>query len=569
MTIAWWRTDARVWSAQGWSLELRGDELAEIRYAGRLALRAVRATVRDHGWLTVPAVVESVDESGDRLTLTLRHEGLGARITSRLMVGAVPGELRIEWDADNGPAFDTCRTGLVALHPATDAGRPSTVEHPDGGTERVTLPTEITPHQPIREIRELRIDDGPEVRFDGDVFEMEDQRNWSDASFKTYSRPLALPYPYRLDDGEQVRQSIRIRMPDAPATRGDAGHGSVISLRPAGPLPEIGVEASTAPDPVESSDIGDFRVVQLDLTTPNWRAALDRAARDGLPLDVRLITDGDPRALCDAAHALREARPLRVAAFDPVEHVSTGTIVDAVCAALTAAGVSVPVLAGTRAHFTELNRERHRIPADVDGIAYTITPLFHSVDTEQLIEALGMQRLIAAQSVRIADGRPVHIGPVTLRPRFNNVATTPEPAPTRADLSEGYGSQFTGAVDERQHAPELAAWLIASAAALAVPGVAAISWFETVGPRGVLGTPAVEALRALLALEGTLLSGGSPDGLVWAMGARGNGGDVVLAANLDRRARTFSVAPSSSDEVVVSLEPGTWTRLSPPRPLRE
>ena len=27
----------------------------------------------------------------------------------------------------------------------------------------------------------------------GDSFEMEDHRNWTDASFKTYVRPLALP----------------------------------------------------------------------------------------------------------------------------------------------------------------------------------------------------------------------------------------------------------------------------------------------------------------------------------------------------------------------------------------
>jgi hypothetical protein len=31
--------------------------------------------------------------------------------------------------------------------------------------------------------------------MEGDAWEMEDHRNWLDASFKTYVRPLALPYP--------------------------------------------------------------------------------------------------------------------------------------------------------------------------------------------------------------------------------------------------------------------------------------------------------------------------------------------------------------------------------------
>ena len=37
--------------------------------------------------------------------------------------------------------------------------------------------------------------------MEGDTFEMEDQRNWTDASYKTYVRPLALPWPYTLAGG--------------------------------------------------------------------------------------------------------------------------------------------------------------------------------------------------------------------------------------------------------------------------------------------------------------------------------------------------------------------------------
>ncbi len=34
---------------------------------------------------------------------------------------------------------------------------------------------------------------------------MEDHRNWSDASFKTYVRPLALPWPYTLQRGIEFK----------------------------------------------------------------------------------------------------------------------------------------------------------------------------------------------------------------------------------------------------------------------------------------------------------------------------------------------------------------------------
>ncbi|MES2865495.1 MAG: hypothetical protein V4703_01860, partial [Actinomycetota bacterium] len=276
----------------------------------------------------------------------------------------------------------------------------------------------------------------------------------------------------------------------------------------------------------------------------------------------------DPQPLADAASAFARLPIIAVTPFDSVLHVSDGSIVARTRTALDEAGIRTELRAGARSHFTELNREKARIPNEVDGIAFTTTPLFHSLDTEQLVEALPMQRLIATQAVGMADHRPVHIGPVTLRPRFNNVATSPGPAPTRTDLSEGYGAQFTGADDDRQMSPELAAWTIASAAALAIPGVASISWFETWGPRGLrdLGRephPAAEAIAVLTSLAGrTLLSGSSPDGLLWAIGARAADEDIVLVSNLDRASRAFRVAVPGRPALSGSLPAGSWMRLT-------
>lgn len=569
MTGSWWQDNAISWQSGEWSIELRGDELAEIRYHGRQVLRGVRAAVRDRGWLTVPVHVDERSFDDTSLHLRLRHEGLGALLTSSLSAKVEGTALRIAWEADNQVLFDTNRTGLVALHPASAAGEPVTVVHDDGSIEQTAFPHDISPHQPIMDIRELRIgDDGATmtVKFEGDVFEMEDQRNWTDASFKTYSRPLALPFPYALPSGERVQQSITIHV-DGDASSAPAPSGLLI-LQEAGVFPEIGVESSTAPDPGPSCSDGGFRVVELNLTTLSWPAALARAAADALPLDVRLVTDGKPAPLAAVAAALAVLDVRRVAPFDVMLHVSDTATVTATRAALAAAGVTASLIGGARSHFTELNRERHRLPDDLDGVTFTTTPLSHTLDTEQLIEAVAMQRLLALQSVQKAGGQPVHIGPVALRPRFNNVATTPEPAPTRRDLSEGYGAEFTGAADHRQRAPELAGWTIASAAALAVPGVESLSWFETWGPRGIrdlqgMAGPAAEAIDALAPLVGgTLLWSASPDGLIWALGARSNTEDTILVANLDRVSRIVQLqcgavgAPHERQ-----LSSGSWSQL--------
>src|SRR6185437_7868534 len=92
---------------------------------------------------------------------------------------------------------------------------PLGIIHLDGSVTSSRFPLLISPEQVAAGIAGLRycvngID--TEITFQGEVFEMEDQRNWSDASFKTYCRPLSLPIPYRLNAGEIRRQEIHVRI---------------------------------------------------------------------------------------------------------------------------------------------------------------------------------------------------------------------------------------------------------------------------------------------------------------------------------------------------------------------
>ena len=337
---------------------------------------------------------------------------------------------------------------------------------------------------------------------------------------------------------------------------------------------ELGLGASNAPDPAPA-DRGPkpgAMLVELDLRTPNWSAALSRAASSGAPLDVRVIASaGAPFERLAAALPAVAGTPgiVRIGVFEAELHVTDAAVLTALRTALEAADVRPPIIAGSRAHFTELNREWDTIPRDVDGIAFSTTPLFHSLGTEQLVESVSVQRTIARQAVALADGLPVHVGPVTLRPRYNDVATTPPSLPTRDDLEEGYGAEFTGAADPRQSAPELAAWTIASAAALAVPGVASIAYFEEWGDRGIRSasgaalpvSAAFDALGELADRDAQLLWGDSPDGLIWAVGAHRDDGDVVLIANLDRVPRQLTVQIEDRS-TAVHLEPLSFSRVA-------
>lgn len=574
-----WFTESRAWASGPWSLALRDDELADISYDGRLVLRSIRAVVRDHDWNTAMLAVDRVRDGDGVLMLHVRSHGFGSDFRGVVRVEADRDRLRVITDLESGAEYRTNRTGLVVLHPPGVAGAELAVTHADGTRERTAFPREISPHQPVRDIAELawrHAGLSVTASFAGDVFEMEDQRNWTDASFKTYSRPLALPFPYTVGTGERVRQSVTLRaVPDAdppvPAPT------DVIALAPTGPVPDLVLGAATGPDPAPRPEPrGTAVLVELDLRTPTWRAALTRAGAAGLPLDVRFVVEPDGLdVLAGAADALRGIPLVRVGVFDAsgaARHVSPSATVDALRAALGAAGVAAPVVGGSRSHFTELNRERHRLPVDLDGLAVTLTPLFHSLGTEQLVESVAMQRLVARQAVTFAAGMPVHVGPICLRPRFNDVATAPEPAPTRDDLAEGYGAAFTATDDERQTSPELAAWTISSAAALSIPGVASIAWFEQWGPRGVRSNtgeayPVAGAIDALAELAGgTLLGGDSPDGLLWALGSTRADETVILTANLDRRERALTIRLPDGRDASVTLGPASFRRLTVPHP---
>lgn len=536
-----------------WQFDLRLDEFADIKFQGQTVLRSVRAVIRDRNWNTADLEIDTLTQTENVFELAVHSVGFDAEfagIVSAKFEGAV-ATFTMELTAQQ--AYETNRTGLIVLHSPDVAGAKLEVTHSNGETESAKFPMSISPNQPVLDIAALGWQQGNlqiDLAFAGDVFEMEDQRNWSDASFKTYSRPLSKPFPYSVASGEKILQILKIQVQQisAPIERAKQNR---IALTKSGKFPQIEVGASTAPDalpeswetfgnPKNYSPVTEVTLVELDLQSTNWKAALIRAAQSSKKLDVRFIANAESDLLA-AVTQLQELPVVRVAVFDSASHVSNPALVEAVRQALAEAKITIPVASGARSHFTEFNREQETILPGAIEITFASTPLFHSLTTEQLLESVAMQRIIAHQVVKMADGKPVHIGPITLRPRFNNVATVKQPAPTKSDLSEGYGAEFTGSNDERQATRELAAWVIASAAATSVSGVDSITWFEQWGPRGLASEtgqeyPAAKAVRQLASLAGQdLYMGESPDGFVWAMGAQDSAGKLtVLASNLHR-----------------------------------
>ncbi len=495
-------------------MELRGDELADIQYCGHPVLRAVRAVVRDHDWRTLSPTIESVStsdhEGGVTLGLTLRFAGYGAEYQADLTLQVSGHALTVTFDGLASKNFSSNRIGLVALHWPDEAGRDILITSSDGSRAKKTFPRDISPHQPFVDVAAMtweRAGSAFHLEFTGDIFETEDQRNWTDASFKTYSTPLSRPFPVSVLAGDRVHQSLRLTAASGnPMTEvlPRKEEQNVLTLRShvRGRVPGLGTSSSRTA--VKLSVVPGLEALIVELPADDTteaheilKTALQQAAELGTTLDVRVTA-----TQADDLNPILDLLPLesvtRIGVFSSNGHVTEPGLWERLCFEADRRGFTGLLIAGTRAHFTELNRRQHVLPGGADAITYSITPQMHATEVAHIVESLPIQRQTALNALRIGSGRPLHIGPVTLKARFNAVST---------DRGENHKTSEQMTTDPLQTENFTAAWLLGSIAALTLPGVESVSYFEASGPRGFLAddgtpTPAFKIFRDLAALRG-------------------------------------------------------------------
>ncbi|MFI5262376.1 MAG: hypothetical protein ACHQZR_07475 [Candidatus Limnocylindrales bacterium] len=493
---------------------LVGVDVQRVRWGDLELVDRVYMSVRDRNWDTIAPVISGLRirrDAGHPLVVTFdgrtRAEALDLAWQGTI---TVTGDGRIVYDmvGEARTDFRYCRIGFCVLHAAAvAAGRPYVAETP-GGQVRGVLPRLVAP-QTIVDGHEMplfpacsaiALDLGGVVAradFEGSLFVMEDQRNWTDASFKTCCTVDA-PYPYEARRGERFGQRVTISAagppPPAPVRRPrprrvGLDHASIV------PWPALGLGTSPQLDrPLAAAEVARLRALGVDhlrvdvrLSTPTWHATLARAVRDaratGARLEIALFADHATLGLVGELTALLQPSEVaRVLVFDEPTAANQTTpieLFEAVRARLASIAGSCALVGGTDGDFAELNRDRP--PEGVfDGLVYAMNPQVHAFDDGSLVETLAAQATTVATARSFAGARPVLVSPVTLRQRFN-------PSATDAATPVAGGS-LPPAVDARQMSLFAAGWTLGSLAALAGAGAASMTYFETVGWRGIMET---------------------------------------------------------------------------------
>lgn len=490
--------------------ELEDGNLRHIRIGGREAIRGIAYLVRDRNWGTYTPSIQNlqIEQDADRFTVTYDATCRDAEqeYRYRARIEGTPERIVFSARGEGVTDFVTNRAGFVVLHPIDGvSGEPLEVLHVDGGVEHSRFPDRIDPVQPFLNVRALTHELSPGVRvtcrMDGDTFEMEDHRNWTDASYKTYVRPLAAPKPYRIAKGESTEQAVTLTV-SAPV--------SAVSVHPqpvrivlgaaAGRVPEIGLQLD--PDlPLEDH----VRKLLAALAPAHLRCRFDPRRHDattlaraaGVARDVgaKLLLDAVLPALADpATEAKAVARAVEEADAD-VAALIVSPAPDLQAIMLGAPEPECPPLAdvyaamrnafpgkrlggGTYSFFTDLNRKRPPA-ALLDFVTHATCAIVHAADDTSVMETLESLPAIIASATDIAGEKDYHIGPATIGLLHNPHAPAPIPNPEN-------GRKTMVRQDPRQRGLLGAAWHLGYVARCAEAGVGTVTLAAPAGEFGVI-----------------------------------------------------------------------------------
>lgn len=490
---------------------LDGVDLRNVRLAGVELAQRIYVAVRDDVWNTVPAMISDVlvEDGGDHfaVTFTAHHAYADIDYTwAGRITGDRDGVITYSMDGTAGGSFRYAKIGFN-VHHALDSSvaRPYTAHTPAGEVSG-TLPAIIDPQRfidgrltaifPEYDSLTLLPADGvrAEFTFEGDLFEMQDHRNWTDANFKSYGTPLSVPWPMDATPGQTFHQAVIVRGVGDVAARTPLANRVCVTADRTGTLPRLGSLLTSEHLPLSDRERELVRRIGLDhcrvdvyLEDEDWRLWLrdaSAACRDlELPLELALfVADGTEERLPALRSALEESGTdvARILVFSEGRGFAIGRrttpadLMRTVRNHIADVVGGAPFIGGTNQFFAELNREYPDASA-IDGAVYSMNPQTHAADDRSVMENLKGQEDTIATAKHNLSGAPVHVSPVTLVGRFGPYPGGPTP--------EG---GLPGNVDPRQVSLLTAAWTVGTLHHMAQAGATSVTLFELVGWRGLV-----------------------------------------------------------------------------------
>lgn len=377
--------------------------LRYIKYKGHEVIRMIYPAIRDANWNTIPFIIQNEVIEENKNGFVIRYEGI-------YNSGDIMYETKIEMTVNNDGTvsyevkgkslgnFVSKRIGICVLHPiGSCAGREVEIIKPDGGLERSAYPVLISSVQPFTDVAGMKWVDvnniNVELNFEGEVFETEDQRNWTDNSYKTYSGPQYMVGIINVERGDEMRQRVALKVSRYTSNSSVGTGGSSKPLHQPG-FPELGFDSDIQP--------GDHILLSINSKSTEKKDAV------GIPVRLNVLFDSfsDEEISSFSKSVTKEIKSILV--LSSHDRTVTDRQFANAYQVLKNDHPGISIGYGSSSWFANLNQV---LPLNFscDFLGFTISPQTHLTDNRTILENLSGQHFIMDTIRKYYPDIPVHI----------------------------------------------------------------------------------------------------------------------------------------------------------------
>ena len=461
------------------TFDLARAAVRNVRYKNVQIIDLLYTAIRPWDWSTLDPDQHSEDikVTGDICVITIKDSFAGALDAQTEITISKDNKFTVAYELRGLAEYSVNRWGICfCLNSADWMG--STVK--SQGNE-YQLPAAISPQRVVDGVTQGLFPAANEMLFaatdqrsikvvsTGKVLEAEDQRNWTDNTYKIYSGSLSEPRPFVTSAGSLWQQSVTFEI--SPPNK-QVPDGSKIVVNEIDSLPSIGLQFNTDSllplDALNNAlfllDIDHIRINEESLTAQK----INTVSTNGLIVEAALLSSHSGDKLHRDIEHLNKQIPAGSRILIQREGREIVELGD-----LPKNQSLSSFIPGTDAYLVDLHRNKYQFG---ESISYSMVPTVHSSDIETIFKTLYTQR----ESIQFAQeflAQQVLISPITFSTRGN-----PETGHARDQRINFANPEMA----LRIRTIEGAAWTLGSIFALASAGAYSGTWHELFGEFGII-----------------------------------------------------------------------------------
>ena len=409
--------------------------LRNIKYKNIEILKLISFLARDKNWNNYnPEVIKTSSYKTDdnlNFEFNLRY-GNDEQLEVNILLAVKDHSIKLSAKGKFLTNFWTNRIGFNLLLPLDGVvGEKVNIINSDNSLGLSKFPLNISPNQPMVKFNNLSYQMfnslDLNIKFSGIHFEMEDQRNWGDASYKIYSGSLLDPFPYKENIDSTFHQEIEIFISEKLNSSLNIQDNNFLSddLSQKLQMPKIGIKIDHESDFDKNFGV-DFIYHIIDFEKPIHSnknlfnkpvylvALIDhRKNINKIMSDIKDYIKLNPMLL----DKLLVCPKIYLNSFQPSGEWPTVPNLSSYYKAARSYFPQVKIFSGMVSNFTELNRKRP--DGDFDGINFSFTPIVHDASDYGVLDTPNSLRYIINTIESFSNDTSMHIGPITLGMHFN------------------------------------------------------------------------------------------------------------------------------------------------------